>query len=76
MILYNMTKATSPVNFSFLGCLDLVLQSGGGGKHPPSAAPGGKSPVLLGLNSLNYFSLGIESLWTQPIHVWLGLHRQ
>ena len=20
------------------------------------------------LNSLNYFSLGIESLWTQPIH--------
>ena len=26
------------------------------------------------LNSLNYFSLGIESLCTQPIHVWLGLH--
>ena len=23
------------------------------------------------LNSLNYFSLGIESLWTQPIHVGL-----
>ena len=22
-------------------------------------------------NSLNYVSLGIESLWTQPIHVWL-----
>ena len=22
------------------------------------------------LNSLNYYSLGIESLWTQPIHVW------
>ena len=26
------------------------------------------------LNSLNYLSLGIESLWSQPIHVWLGLH--
>ena len=25
------------------------------------------------LNSLNYFFLGIECLWTQPIHVWLGL---
>ena len=25
------------------------------------------------LNSLDYFSLGNESLWTQPIHVWLGL---
>ena len=25
------------------------------------------------LNSLNYFSLGIESLSTQSIHVWLGL---
>ena len=25
------------------------------------------------LNSSSYFSLGIESLWTQPIHVWLGL---
>ena len=25
------------------------------------------------LNSLNYFSLRIESLWTQPIQVWLGL---
>ena len=25
------------------------------------------------LNILNYFSLGIESVWTQPIHVWLGL---
>ena len=25
------------------------------------------------LNSLNYFSLGIESLWIQSIHVWLGL---
>ena len=25
------------------------------------------------LNSLNYFSLGIESLWTQLIQVWLGL---
>ena len=25
------------------------------------------------LNSLNYFSLEIESLWTQSIHVWLGL---
>ena len=24
------------------------------------------------LNSLNYFSLAIESLWTQSIHVWLG----
>ena len=24
-------------------------------------------------NMLNYFSLGIESLWTQSIHVWLGL---
>ena len=29
-------------------------------------------PVLMRhLNSLNYFSLGIESLWTQAIHVWL-----
>ena len=25
------------------------------------------------LNSLNYFSLGIESLCTQSTHVWLGL---
>ena len=25
------------------------------------------------INSLNYFSLKIESLWTQPIHVLLGL---
>ena len=25
------------------------------------------------LNSLNYFSLGIESLWIQSIHVWLEL---
>ena len=25
------------------------------------------------LNSFIYFSLGIESLWTQSIHVWLGL---
>ena len=31
------------------------------------------------LNNLNFFfggggGGGIESFWTQPIHVWLGLH--
>ena len=30
--------------------------------------------VMSHLNSLNYFSLGTETLWTQPIRVWLGLH--
>ena len=28
----------------------------GGGKHPPSAAPGEKCPVLLGLNQISNFS--------------------
>ena len=39
-------------SFNFLGCLDLILQSGGGGVEntpPPSAVPGAKRPVLLGL---------------------------
>ena len=34
------------MNFSFLGCLDLMLQRG---LPLPSAAPRGNSPVLLGL---------------------------
>ena len=42
-----MTKAISFANFSFLGCQDLVLQRGL--ENTPSAATGGKSPVLLGL---------------------------
>ena len=49
-ILKNIIQAISPEIFNSLGCLDLILRSGGGGgKHPPSAVPGAKSPVLLGL---------------------------
>ena len=29
------------------------------GKHPPSAAPGGKSPVLLGLKGICWFEVGV-----------------
>ena len=29
------------------------------------------SVITSHLNNSNYFSLGIESFWTQPIHVWL-----
>ena len=41
----------------------------GGGKHPPSAAPGGKSPVLLGLSRCSLFQtevLQINSFVTRP----------
>ena len=31
------------------------------------------SVMMRHLNSLNYFSLEIESRWTHSIHVWLGL---
>ena len=48
-ILWNIIEAISPVSFNFLGCMDLVLQRGG---ISPSAVPGEKSPVLLGLSTV------------------------
>ena len=46
---HNIYQYISPVNLSFLGCLDLILQRG---VDPPSVAPGEKSLVLLGLTRI------------------------
>ena len=62
-ILQNIIYAISPVSSHSLGCLDLILQRRW--KTPPSAAPGEKSPVLLGGMILAFFNIAILGFLTQ-----------
>ena len=47
---------------------------GGGGKHPSSAVPGAKSPVLVGLKGLSFCERLLLQLRSESIHLHGGTY--